>query len=96
MRCNYACALGKVPIGGTWVACPRVGKSVFPGIPDLYLPLNRASTLDTNFGVWPFTICRMLGPNSWKTFMPASPPAVEPKLLKVAKVDRAKLGRDAE
>ena len=28
--------------------------------------------LDTNFGVWPFNICRMSGPNSWKRLIPAS------------------------
>ena len=48
-----------------------------------------SSILKTNFGVWPFTICRMLGPNSWKTLIPASLPMVEPKLLNVADVDCA-------
>src|SRR5713226_7994917 len=48
-----------------------------------------APILDTNFGVWPFTICRMPGRNSWKRFSPASLPIVEPKLLNVSELERA-------
>jgi len=55
----------------------------------------RSSIFDTNFGVRPFIICRMPGPNSWKTFIPASLPIVEPKLLNVSDVDRAQYGRRA-
>ena len=44
-----------------------------------------SAILDTNFGAWPFTICRRPGPNSWKTLIPASLPIVEPKLLNVPK-----------
>ena len=43
----------------------------------------RSSIPDTNFGVRPFTICRMPGPNSWKRLTPASLPIVEPKALNV-------------
>src|SRR6266851_9549752 len=46
--------------------------------------------LDTNLGVWPFTICRMPGPNSWRRLIPASLPIVEPKVLNVADGDRAR------
>jgi len=53
----------------------------------------RSSIFDTNFGVRPFIICRMPGPNSWKTFIPASLPIVEPKLLNVSEEDRAQYGR---
>jgi len=49
----------------------------------------RSSILDKNFGVRPFTICRIPGLNSWKTLIPASPPIVEPKLLNVSEADRA-------
>jgi len=55
----------------------------------------RSPILDANFGVWPFTICRMPGPNSWKRFIPASLPIVEPKLLNVAEEERAQYGRYA-
>jgi hypothetical protein len=44
-----------------------------------------SAILDTNFGVWPFTICRMPGPNLWKMLIPASLPIVEPKLLDAPK-----------
>src|ERR1017187_7802822 len=53
----------------------------------------RVSILDTNFGVWSCSICRMPGPNSRKAFIPTSLPIVEPKLLNVAEVDRAQNGR---
>jgi hypothetical protein len=53
----------------------------------------RSSILDTNFGVRPFTICRMPGPNSWRRLMPASLPIVEPKVLNVAEVERLQYGR---
>ncbi len=53
----------------------------------------RSPILDTNFGVKPFTICRMPGPNSWKTFIPASLPIVDPKSLNVSEVDRVRYGR---
>src|SRR5580698_10119823 len=51
--------------------------------------LMRPSILDTNFGVRPFTICRMPGANSWSRLIPASPPIVEPKSLNVAEGERA-------
>jgi|GEM_PF-4220091 len=53
----------------------------------------RSSILDTNFGVRPFTICRMPGPNSWKTFIPASLPIVEPKSLNGVEAERVQYGR---
>jgi len=62
----------------------------------LHFPLKRSSTLDTNFGVWPFTICRRPGPNSWKTLIPASLPTVEPKLLTLARVVRREFRLEAE
>lgn len=60
---------------------------------DIWSRVTRASILDTNFGVRLFTTCRMPGPNSWKTFIPASPPIVEPKLLNAPEEDRAQYGR---
>ena len=56
-------------------------------------PVMRSSILDTNLGVWAFTICRMPGPNSWRTLIPASPPIVVPKLLNALEVERAQYGR---
>ncbi len=55
----------------------------------------RSSILETNLGVWAFTICRMPGPNSWRTLIPASPPIVVPKLLNAPEVERAQYGRYA-
>ena len=55
--------------------------------------MTRSSILDTNLGVWAFTICRMPGPNSWRTLIPASPPIVVPKLLNALEVERAQYGR---
>src|SRR5271169_3052305 len=55
----------------------------------LWSCVMRSSSRDTNFGVRPFTICSMPGRNSWKTFLPASPPIVDPKLFNVSEVDRA-------
>ncbi len=62
--------------------------------------LMRSSILNTNLGVWAFTICRMPGPNSWRTLIPAwrtlipaSPPIVVPKLLNAPEVERAQYGR---
>ncbi len=57
--------------------------------------MTRSSILDTNLGVWAFTICRMPGPNSWRTLIPASPPIVVPKLLNAPEVERAQYGRYA-
>jgi hypothetical protein len=55
--------------------------------------VTRSSILDTNFGARRFTICRMSGPNSWRTLTPASLPIVEPKVSKVAEVERLQYGR---
>jgi hypothetical protein len=57
--------------GHGWQSSNGVGKFQFL--------LKRSSSLETNLGVWAFMICWMPGPNSWKTFIPASPPTVEPK-----------------
>ena len=53
----------------------------------------RSSILETNFGACPFTICRMPGSNSWRMLTPASLPIVEPKVLKVAELERVQYGR---
>ena len=53
----------------------------------------RSSILDTNFGARRFTIFRMSGPNSCMRLMPASLPIVEPKVFKVAEVERVQYGR---
>jgi hypothetical protein len=45
------------------------------------------------FAGWPFIICRIPGANSWKKLIPASPPIVEPKLAKLAEVERVQYGR---
>ena len=55
----------------------------------------RSSILNTNFGVWPLTICRRPGPNSWKTLIPASFPIVEPKSVNGAALERIQYGREA-
>ena len=57
------------------------------------LVMRSSMILDTNFGACPFTICRMPGANSWRRLMPASLPIVEPKVLKVAEVERVQYGR---
>jgi len=57
--------------------------------------LMRSSILSTNLGAWPFTICRMPGPNSWKRLILASLPIVEPKSLNGAALERIQYGRDA-
>src|SRR6266581_5484978 len=51
------------------------------------------SILDTNFGEWRFSTCRMPGQNSCRTFIPASLPMVDPRSLNVVEGDRAQYGR---
>ena len=57
---------------------------------EIWLWVMLSLILDTNLGVWPLTICRISGLNSWKRLIPASPPIVEPKVLNVADGDRAR------
>jgi hypothetical protein len=48
-----------------------------------------------NLGMCVVTACCRLGPNSCKTFIPASLPMVEPKSLNGADAERLQYGREA-